>query len=90
MLGIVLEDILLVSIVKHDGESEILSSSIFPILFIQIGLQFSLIGKTYLLKCVFLKAWNFLSHAKEDKSWEIKRNNRSSVAICWAVPTLVL
>ena len=40
MLGIGLEEILLVSIVKHAGESAIVSSRRFPREFLQIELKF--------------------------------------------------
>ena len=41
MWGLGLEDILLVSIVKHTGDSVIVSSMIFPRVFIHIGMEFT-------------------------------------------------
>ena len=68
MLGIVLEEILLLRIIKHTGESDILSSVICTRLFIQIILQFPSDRGDFLVEMCILKAWYFSAHAEEDQN----------------------
>ena len=68
-------------IVNNTGESDIESSSRCPRIFLQIGLKFTSNRKTSLLKCVFLKARNFLGYAEKGGNFETKVNKYNMISV---------
>ena len=84
MWGIALEDILLVSILKHIGESDILYSRICTRVFIHLGLKFTSDREDFLVEmCILLSLVVFGPCGRGEKVGN-KWNNESSETILWA------
>ena len=85
MWGLRLNEILLVRIVNNTGESAILSSRIFPRVFLHIGLRFTSDREEFLVEMfILLSQALFCTYVMGAKVK--KRNNISSVKFFCAVP----
>ena len=67
MWGLGLKEVLLVIILKHSGESAIVSSKIRLRVFIHLGLKFPSDRETLLVKMVILLSLVLSSHTEEEK-----------------------
>ena len=69
ILGVGLEEIISASIVNHTGELAIVSSMIFTIFFIQLGMKFPSDGEDFHIEMyIFVKPGVFLVMRKRRKS----------------------
>ena len=65
-----MEDILFVIIVNHTVESDILSTRIHQILFLQLGLKFTSDREDVFFEMCIFKAGYFSGHAEEEQKLE--------------------
>ena len=86
MWGIVSEEIILVSIVKHTGYSATVSSRICTRVFIHIGLIFPSHREYLLVEMHILLSLVILGPCGRGEKLGNKRNNKSSETIFWSVP----
>ena len=81
-----MEDILLVRIVNHTGESYIVSSRRCPIIFLRIGLKVHSDREDSLVEICILLILVLLGPCGRGEKVGDKLKNRSSVTIFWSVP----
>ena len=85
MWGIVLEEIILVSIINHTGESEIVSSRIFLRVVLHLGMKFTSNREDFYVEMyIFLSLVPF-GPCGRGANLGNKWNNWSSTNICWAL-----
>ena len=85
MWGLGLEYITLVSIVNHNGESSIVRISIFPRVFLQLGLKFNSDREDFLVEMYIYLSLDILRPRGRGEKARSKWNNISSVTILWVL-----